>query len=197
MSRMIFIISSREGLKYADELKKIIDAKIDPSYDISCQLWNSDEVYRSGFSTYESLELLVNKAFSNGDPNQMGYAIAVFTPDDELISRDEFWRIPRDNVIFEFGIFMGKLGRMRVFALVPSNISRFHVLSDLHGITNSHYKYKKTNLKKEIAALVNNSADSIIKWIDDLEHPKNAKKETTYTNSNPKIGDIPGFQTSY
>ena len=61
---------------------------------------------------------------------QCGFAIALFTPDD--VGRhfdDALQHRTRQNVIFELGYFIGKLGRARVKALVkgemeiPSNYS--------------------------------------------------------------------------
>ena len=39
----------------------------------------------------------------------------VMSPDDLLESRSQSYASATDNVIFELGLFMGKLGRSRVF----------------------------------------------------------------------------------
>ena len=38
------------------------------------------------------------------------FGILVATKDDKTKSRDKGFETPRDNVIFEFGLFMGRLG---------------------------------------------------------------------------------------
>src|ERR1044072_3797902 len=45
------------------------------------------------------------------------FAVLILSPDDQLNHRTNQYNAPRDNVIFESGIFMSKLGRERVFLL--------------------------------------------------------------------------------
>ncbi|WP_409072591.1 TIR domain-containing protein [Mitsuaria sp. 7] len=49
---------------------------------------------------------------------------------------------PRDNVIFELGYFMSKLGRFRTFLLVPEmpNAESIKLPSDFKGLTPITYK---------------------------------------------------------
>jgi predicted nucleotide-binding protein len=53
--------------------------------------------------------------------------------------RDEDWPTPRDNVIFELGFFMGRLGRSRAILMEPRG-ERLKLPSDLAGITTIRYK---------------------------------------------------------
>ena len=58
---------------------------------------------------------------------QVGFAIALFTPDDVggLRKQEDSLRPrARQNVIFEFGYFTGRLGRERVCALVKGDVDR-------------------------------------------------------------------------
>ena len=66
------------------------------------------------------------------DYAQVNFAIALFTPDDfgGLEGDDPQFRA-RQNVVFEFGYFIGKYGRERVRALVKGNIE---ILSDYSGV---------------------------------------------------------------
>jgi hypothetical protein len=71
--------------------------------------------------------------------NKFDFAIFVFTPDDIVRIRDEQKVIPRDNVVFETGLFMGSLGADRVFFVKPRGVGDFHLLSDLSGISHGEY----------------------------------------------------------
>lgn len=67
--------------------------------------------------------------------SNVGFAIVLLTPDDimsipEKRNKSILFRA-RQNVIFEFGYFIGKLGRTHVAALLKDNIE---VPSDLEGI---------------------------------------------------------------
>ena len=68
------------------------------------------------------------------DYAHVGFAVVLLTPDDEGGLRDgkgDFKSRARQNVIFEFGYFVGKLGRERVCALVKGDVER---PSDYDGV---------------------------------------------------------------
>ncbi|MCY4588805.1 MAG: nucleotide-binding protein [Bryobacterales bacterium] len=65
---------------------------------------------------------------------QVGFTVALLTPDDVgALQDDKNNRKPRarQNVIFEFGYFIGKLGRKRVCALVQDDVEK---PSDYDGV---------------------------------------------------------------
>ncbi len=65
---------------------------------------------------------------------QVGFAVVLLTPDDVgALADDKNNQKPRarQNVIFEFGYFIGKLGRERVCALVKGNVE---TPSDYDGV---------------------------------------------------------------
>jgi CRP/FNR family transcriptional regulator, cyclic AMP receptor protein len=64
---------------------------------------------------------------------QVDFAILILRADDETFSRGETWPSPRDNVVFELGLFMGTLGRNRVFIVKPRGVV-LKLPSDLLGI---------------------------------------------------------------
>ena len=69
------------------------------------------------------------------DYAQVDFAIALFTPDDfGGLEGDDPKSRARQNVVFEFGYFIGKYGRERVLALVKGNIE---IPSDYSGVLNN------------------------------------------------------------
>jgi len=64
------------------------------------------------------------------------YAIAVFTPDDEVTSGSEKYLQTRPNVIYELGWFCGRLGRSGVILLLKNGTS---VFSDFGGILQKRF----------------------------------------------------------
>ena len=62
------------------------------------------------------------------------FAVVLLTPDDTgklAGSPDEPKPRARQNVIFEFGFFVGKLGRSKVFVLHKGKVD---IMSDYHGV---------------------------------------------------------------
>jgi len=98
----VFIGSSQEGVNIANA----IQAHLDRSCEVT--VWK-DGIFKLSEGTLESLEKALN---------DMEYGIFVFSPDDVLMIRDMEKLSIRDNVLFEFGLFMGKLGRGKVFLLL-------------------------------------------------------------------------------
>jgi hypothetical protein len=94
----IFVGSSTEGVKVAREIRALVQKET----NVEFVPWT--RVFEPGATNIESLE----KAAEEVD-----FAILVITQDDITISRDETKPSPRDNVIFELGLFMGSLGRER------------------------------------------------------------------------------------
>lgn len=72
--------------------------------------------------------------------DQSDFAIAVAHGDDITEIREKEWPVPRDNVIFELGLFMGRLGRMRAILMEPRE-EKVKLPSDLAGVTTIGYRY--------------------------------------------------------
>lgn len=125
-----FIGSSTEGLPVANKLQAALE------YDLECVVWNQGTVFGLGDATLEALEAAVR---------QYDFGIFVFTPDDSLHTRGETKSVPRDNVVFELGLFVGQLGRRRAFVVHPRN-GAVALPSDLHGITTATYDASQSNL---------------------------------------------------
>lgn len=123
----VFIASSTEGLKYAECIYTSLRRS-----DVVPRIW-SQGVFEAGKTTIEDLV----RAATESD-----FAVVVASRDDITISRQKKATTPRDNVIFELGLFMGALSRERTLVLVPKGID-FKVPSDLLGMTHIPYAYKK------------------------------------------------------
>lgn len=63
----------------------------------------------------------------------------VFSADDELIVRDTHFESARDNVLFEYGLFLGRVGLDRAFVIAQQEAK---IPTDLLGITNTRYEVK-------------------------------------------------------
>jgi hypothetical protein len=102
MKPSVFIGSSSEALPIAQlvekELSKHFDAK----------LWK-DHLFELGEDTLNSL-LIFMQCYD--------FAVLVVTDDDTSVVRKKRSGTPRDNVIYELGLFTGSLGRRRTFAVV-------------------------------------------------------------------------------
>ena len=79
-----------------------------------------------------NLENIANAA------SQYDYAVLVLTPDDVVTKRARVENSPRDNVLFELGLFMGKLGKERTF-IVYCKDRPLELPSDLAGVACATY----------------------------------------------------------
>ena len=68
---------------------------------------------------------------------------------------------PRDNVVFEMGLFMGTLGRNHVICVRPENVE-LRILSDWKGMTDALYKYQRNYLKKSMEKAAQDVLDKVI-----------------------------------
>ena len=81
------------------------------------------------------------------------YAIAVFTPDDEVASNEDIYLQARPNVIYELGWFCGRLGRSGAMLLLKEGTSIF---SDFGGIIQKRFSQniseKVIEIEKDLIA---------------------------------------------
>jgi hypothetical protein len=132
----IFVGSSGESVKLADGV--IASLK----HDGYPALW-SGTFHASSMTVDSLLETFKEKDFG----------VFVFGADDITNSRGVEFHVPRDNVVFEAGLFMGMHGRDRTFVVTPSGgSSKFHMPSDLSGFTSVNYDEAHAKLDKYEAA---------------------------------------------
>ena len=77
---------------------------------MSVRVWSND-IFAVSDTTIESLEQAAM---------EVDFAILVLTPDDITTSRGTRRAAPRDNVVYELGLFGGALGRKRTFMVVEA-----------------------------------------------------------------------------
>lgn len=121
----VFIMSSAEALPIVDLLIK--QFAHDPFLAVA---WKNG-VFRASQYTLDELE---------AELDDSDFAIAVAQPDDVVITRETKWPAMRDNVTFELGLFMGRLGRRRAFLMEPRDAD-IQLPSDLAGMTTIPYSY--------------------------------------------------------
>ena len=119
----MFVGSSTETLQIANAIQAGL------AYDaVTVTVW-TDHVF--GPSSF-FLESLADTA------NSSDFAVLVVGPDDKVSSRGEDLDAPRDNVVFELGLFMGAVGRKRVFIVRPRG-GELKIPTDLLGLNSITY----------------------------------------------------------
>lgn len=119
----VFIGSSTEGLSIAQAIQLELEG------DAVCTIWYQG-VFGLSEGTLESLESALSK---------YQFAILVLTPDDMATVSGESVQLPRDNVLFELGLFMGRLGRKHVFVVYHDD-EHIKLPTDLAGITVGRFR---------------------------------------------------------
>lgn len=145
----MFVISSVEALDVAQEIQSALAHE-----NALVTLWTNGVFIASNYPL-ESLEDAVK---------QSDFAIAVAHPDDQTAVKGEFRRSPRDNVIFEVGFFMGRLGRKRTLLVEPRS-DNLKLPTDLSGITTIGYR---TGPQDNLAALLGPACTEVKKIIKAL-----------------------------
>jgi predicted nucleotide-binding protein len=119
----IFVGSSVESLAVAREMQA---GFAHDKYVV--KLW-TDGVFVASSTTVADLMVQVKKA---------DFAIMVFAADDKVTSRHKESSAPRDNVVFELGLFMGDVGPERSFIVKPRGVA-LRVPTDLLGMKSLEY----------------------------------------------------------
>lgn len=117
----VFFISSKESLSVAKAIRHGLRYS-----DADSLLWSDEDMFPPGSYPLEVLEHEVDQA---------DFGVAIAHPDDIVRSRRSQSAAPRDNVIFELGFFMSRLGRKRTFLLVPQMGADLKLPSDFKGMT--------------------------------------------------------------
>lgn len=120
---VVFVGSSSEALDTANSLTRALQYR-----KLTCKLWTQG-VFQLSNTAIEDL----TSALSECD-----FAILILTPDDMTHSRGRKSASPRDNMVFELGLFMGGLGRSRTYVVSPKG-GDIKLPTDILGVTRATY----------------------------------------------------------
>ena len=144
----VFIGSSTEGLKIAKALQVLLE---DPC---EVTIWSQGVFGLRSQGTLESLVLALD---------EYDFAVLVLTADDLVTSREASAAAPRDNVLFELGLFMGGLGRNRTF-IIYDRTAGLRLPSDLAGVSAATVEpHASGNLQSALGAAATRVEEQVIR----------------------------------
>jgi hypothetical protein len=159
----VFIGSSSEGLFLARAIEESLAQETEPV------LWKND-VFLPSLTTIESLEKAIDT---------VEFAILVVTPDDVRTKRETAARVPRDNVVFELGLFMGRLGRDRAFIVTDEH--GCELPTDLLGVTVVTYDAERS--QRDPLGAVSPASSQILRTIRRVPRRHTVPKEACYQSA--------------
>jgi hypothetical protein len=145
----VFIGSSAEQLDLAYAAQEALE------HIIESTVWTQDVFSLSRGSLASLIDQL----------DESDFGIFVLTPDDITVLRDTNKQTVRDNVIFELGLFIGRLGSDRCFLIIPRGLEDLHLPSDLAGVTPATYDASRQdcNLQAALGPACNRIRKAILK----------------------------------
>lgn len=146
----LFIGSSTENLDAAYAAQEALE------HDAEVTVWTQGIFELSKYTLDSLVEAL----------DTVDFGLFVLSPDDVVIMRDETKRAARDNVVFELGMFIGRLGRERSFLLVPRGADELHLPTDLLGMTPALYEAERTD--GNLVAAIGPAANKVRKSLRSL-----------------------------
>jgi len=117
----IFIGSTGERTDIADAMVQHLSGVAEVTH------W--EDAFPPGPTIYDNLMSL---------KDNFDFAVFVLTADDFIKSKEKEHMVPRDNVIFELGLFLGSIGTGRVFAVIDRNVPT-KLPTDLTGVVYLNY----------------------------------------------------------
>jgi len=126
--------------------------------------------FQAGVSTLDALRQQARRC---------DFAVVLLTGDDVLLRADDLdqdRRVPRDNCVFEAGLFIGALNLDPRRCFLVSSVATEHLPSDLAGITHVAFKQKpgKISVSDARVAMASPASDiqvGIEAWEKDAENP--------------------------
>ena len=146
----LIIGSSTEGLAHARALKKLLMPEVEAT------LW-SEDFFTPGELTLETLEER-SRTFDG--------AVVVATADDRVVARGKESDAVRDNLLFEFGLFVAMFGRRRALMLVEG-LGSTKLPSDMLGLTCIGFK-KSKDATTAISSAADKTKLAVSKFADEV-----------------------------
>lgn len=134
MKPRVFIGSSTENLKPAYAIQQNL------ADDAEVKVWKQGIFGLSGGHLEEILKAV----------NASDFGVFIFAPDDCITIRTQEYTTVRDNVVFEYGLFLGRLGRSRSLFVVPKDAERLWLPTDLSGIVKATYQANTPDLQSAL-----------------------------------------------
>ncbi|RAZ66957.1 nucleotide-binding protein [Planococcus maitriensis] len=131
----VFIGSSVEGLQIANSIQ------LNLQHNYYSTVWTQG-IFEPSSTTLDDLIKALD---------QFDFAIFVFNPEDVLNMREELKETVRDNVIFEMGLFIGRIGKERTYFITPQG-KNFHLPTDLIGFNPAKYDAEHPNIEAAVGA---------------------------------------------
>lgn len=154
IKKKLFIGSSTEELGLAQVAKSILEK----DFDIS--IWNEKVWDTSVFKINQNFLSDLLKASL-----QFDFGILLGTNDDKVVFRGKEVMQPRDNVLFELGLFTGRLGTSKCAFLIDKEVK---LLSDFNGLSLSYFEKSQmdtfTSAVNDIRSLFLSSSDDEINF---------------------------------
>ena len=148
----VFIGSSTEHLETARALKQCLGS------DVEAVVWDEAD-FALNESTFGALSTMAER---------FDFAVFVFDADDVAQIRREKVVAVRDNVVFELGLFIGRLGRGRAFWITAEGAAAPHIPTDLAGITRLTYKKETGASREQLVAELARSCDRLRREFEKL-----------------------------
>ncbi len=89
------------------------------------------------------------------------FGVFVMSADDHAEVRGKEAILPRDNVLFEAGLFMGMHGLHRTFLVCPADVKDFHLLTDVSGVTYVRYDPEASTMDIAVVSAANQIKQAI------------------------------------
>ncbi len=137
IKKKLFIGSSSEELSLAETAKLLLEK------DFDITIWNEKVWDTSVFKINQNFLADLLKASL-----QFDFGILLGTNDDKVLFRGKEVLQPRDNVLFELGLFTGRLGTSKCAFLIDKEIK---LMSDFNGLTLAQFdKADRSSFEKAV-----------------------------------------------
>lgn len=149
----VFIASSSENREVTEAIAKVMNGET--RFNIQPAPWHLG-TFKLSKTYIESLE---------GELDRAVFAVLVLTSNDIAYIRNQEYAVPRDNVLFELGLFMGRLGRDHCYLLHSENGTKLP--TDLLGVNTATYSESEP-----LIASLTDAMTGILNRIEELEQQR-------------------------